>query len=141
MIRTKDFVVILVTCMLVIIGAGFFFISGDTSPDMWRIEEASFGEPQDGYGLIPYARLSTEDNRNAFIENVRRAYVPPESPPPEPAPTVVEAEIFVPPSETISEENPIPEILPSPTSTPAAHMSTTTGTTSPEESVYVDTGI
>ncbi len=136
MIRTKDFVVILVAVMLATIGAGFFFVSSDAPPSMVKVEDIFFSEPQAGYGVISSTRTDDLGNRDAFIERVRRAYVPKTSPEPEPMPVVIESEasgaplldMFAPSQDQTS------EILPFPTST-------TTGTTSSEESAEVDSSI
>ncbi len=142
MIRTKDFVVILIAGMLATIGAGFFFISGDAPPRMVETEEGFFLEPQGGYTVVSHTQTDENRTRDAFIESVRRAYVPQESPEPEPTPVVIEPYIPVSPTPeiVIPAPNPEPEILPFPTSTPSAHMSTTTATSS-EESVSADPSI
>ncbi len=79
MIRTKDFVVILIACMLATIGAGFFFISSDTTPQVIYSEgEVSFSEPRDTYTITRYVENSLSRDRDAFMDKVRQAYVPTE---------------------------------------------------------------
>lgn len=75
--KTRDFFILIGSCVCVTIVAGFFLSS---SPAPEYIEEvqnpALFLEPRDTYDLKPYREDTVHDTRDSFIEKVKRSYVP-----------------------------------------------------------------
>lgn len=75
--KTRDFFVLIGSCVCVTIVAGFFLSSAET-PEYIEVEQgpALFLEPRDTYSLKPYREDTVHDTRDSFIEKVRRSYVP-----------------------------------------------------------------
>lgn len=103
--KTRDFFVLIGSCVCVTIVAGFFLLSPQTPQYVEEVQNpALFLEPRDAYSLKPYREDTVHDTRDSFIEKVRRSYVPP---PPQKEPVVFEespiieqAEVFVSPTPT-----------------------------------------
>jgi len=77
MIRTKDFVVLLSVCSLVLLIAGFFLVSSDPAPTIQDVPQiVYFGESRNEYGVLPYTFTEVTNTRMEFIDAVREAHVP-----------------------------------------------------------------
>ena len=98
--KTRDFFVLIGSCVCVTIVAGFFLSPTETPQYLEEVQNpALFLEPHDGYSLKPYREDTVHDTRDSFIEKVRRSYVP-ASPQDDPVvseePFVIEqADVFV----------------------------------------------
>jgi len=90
--KTRDFFILIGSCVCVTIVAGLFLSSSPAPEYVEAVQNpALFLEPRDAYSLKPYREDTVHDTRDSFIEKVRRTYTPP-TPKSEP---IVSEELFV----------------------------------------------
>lgn len=103
--KTRDFFVLIGSCVCVTIVAGFFLSPTQAPQYVEEVQNpALFLPPHDGYSLKPYREDTVHDTRDSFIEKVRRSYVPP-SPKDDPvifeeSLVIEQADVFVPQATT-----------------------------------------
>lgn len=103
MMHTKDFVVVMITCVLFVLALGLLFVFLDEVPAPEARGTDTFvpGQPYAAYGVDAYTSGELP-NRDAFIQKVRDTYVPPPEPEPQPEP------VYTPPAVPIYEPTPAP---------------------------------
>lgn len=76
MIRTRDFLIFLVILICATVTGGIFFASyGYGDNNSVPLETAIFLTPHEAIDAVPYYD-PTQENEEAFIDKVRRTYVP-----------------------------------------------------------------
>lgn len=78
MISTRNFFVGIVACIVLIVVGGVSSSSGKQEKTVTPQNTALLLAPHEAYDVAPYVEETGQSTRNAFIEKVRRTYIPAE---------------------------------------------------------------
>lgn len=136
MFRTRDFLLLMISCVLLFAIAGIFLPSGDTNVEVSTTNEIVFPvSTPETYTIVVPEDVPTEDEeaRERFMEKVRQAYRGPDrSPDPEPVvpqPTPQPQPPVMTPAPVVAPASTTPAMPSGPTTTTPVATPTSSSTT------------